>query len=165
MNREDYIGAVNLYSDMVYRIALNDCKLVEDAEDVMQNVFLKLYQCRKQFEDEEYRKRWLIRVTLNECHSLFRSPWKKARQEWEPEILENRLIWQEPEQSEVFDAVMALTEKYRRVIYLYYYEGYQAREIAEIMQIRETTVQTRLMRAREKLRKVLEQEGIRYERA
>ncbi len=165
MNREEYVGAVNLYSDMVYRIALNDCKSVEDAEDVMQNVFLKLYQCGKQFEDEEYRKRWLIRVTLNECHSLFRSPWKKMRQEWEPEILENRLIWQEPEQSGVFDAVMALTEKYRRVIYLYYYEGYQAREIAEILQIRETTVQTRLMRAREKLRKVLEQEGIRYERA
>ncbi len=62
MNREDYIGAVNLYSNMVYRIALNDCKSVEDAEDVMQNVFLKLYQCRKQFEDEEYRKRWLMRA-------------------------------------------------------------------------------------------------------
>lgn len=165
MNREDYICAVNQYSDMVYRIAYNDCRSVEDAEDVMQNVFLKLYQCQKEFADEEYKKRWLIRVTMNECHSLFRSPWKRGRQEWEQTEMENHLVWQDSEQSEVFDAVMGLSEKYRRVVYLYYYEGYQAKEISDILQIRETTVQTRLMRAREQLRKVLGQEEIGYGRA
>lgn len=165
MNREDYICAVNQYSDMVYRIAVNACKSVEDAEDVMQNVFLKLYQYKKEFLDEEHKKRWLIRVTLNECHSLFRSPWKKGRQEWEQIEMEKRMVWQDPEKSEVFDAVMALAEKYRSVVYLYYYEGYQAGEIAEILQIRETTVQTRLMRARKQLKNVLGQEEIGYGRA
>lgn len=162
---EEYIGAVTKYADMVYRIAFHHCANREDAEDVMQNVFLKMYRSRKEFREDEERKRWLIRVTVNECHSLFRTFWRSKRQEmedyqWEQLSdeggeMEEQLI---RHYSELYLAVMELPVKYRDSIYLYYYEGYNVREIADILRCRETTVQTRLMRARNLLRQKL-QEG------
>jgi RNA polymerase sigma-70 factor (ECF subfamily) len=154
MLREDYERVVNRYSDMVFRIALNECKNKTDAEDVLQNTFLKLLQSRKNFNSEEHQKRWLIRVAINECHTLFSSPWRK-KMELVDEITD-MTSFETPEESELFAAVQTLPAKYRNVLYLYYYEEYSIREISEILKIKESTLQTRLMRAREQLKTKLE---------
>lgn len=150
--------AVLKYSDMVYRIAYGYCKNKEDAEDIYQNVFLKLYKNQKNFEQEEYRKRWLIRVTVNECHSLFLSPWRKHRQECENveqlvEAQEADLYEQSGErENEVLAMLNGLSKRYRTVLYLYFYEEYSVKEIAEILNKKESTIRTQIMRGKEQLR-------------
>ena len=150
-DEQEYTNAVQDYSDMVYRIAFQCCQNQADAEDIMQNVFLKLYLHRGDFKDEEHRRKWLARVTANECRSLLRSPMKRRRVNFS--ALDNMpsSLSEDPEQTEVYCAVMELPERYRSVIYLYYYEEYP---------IRETTVQTRLMRARGKLKSRLQKEAV-----
>lgn len=163
MSEKEYVSAVLECADMVYRIAFHHCANREDAEDIMQNVFLKLYRCKKEFAIAEERKRWLIRVTVNECHSLFRTFWRSRRQEleeyeWEQltdrrEEIEERLL---RDCNALYLAVMALPAKYRVSIYLYYYEEYSVKEIADILQCKESAIQTRLMRARNLLRQKLQ---------
>lgn len=152
MSSEEYEKTVNDYADMVFRIALNECKNREDAEDILQNTFLKLLQNKKGFVSEEHLKRWLIRVTVNECHSLFASSWRQKTQRLED--IEYRAA-DKPEQTDLFYAVMELPAKYRNVVYLYYYEEYSVKEISEILKIKESTLQTRLMRARKTLKQKL----------
>lgn len=163
MSEKEYIIAVRKYSAMVYRIAFHHCASREDAEDIMQNVFVKLYRYENDFPEEEDCKRWLIRVTVNECHGLFRSFWRSRKQEledyqWE-QIADETVSIEENLTSrcnELYRAVMGLPARYRISTYLYYYEDYSIREIADILQCKETTVQTRLMRARKMLRQRLE---------
>lgn len=150
MSSEEYENTVNKYADMVFRIALNECKNREDAEDIVQNTFLKLLQNKKAFASEEHQKHWLIRVTVNECHSLFASPWRQKTQSLD--AMEYKLAQDVPEQSDLFYAVMELPAKYRNIVYLYYYEEYSIREISDILKIKESTLQTRLMRARKMLK-------------
>lgn len=164
-----YSKLVQKYSDMVYRIAFSYMKNREDAEDIYQNVFLKLFN-KRFFSDMEHEKRWLIRVTMNECHSLYRSPWKKRRQECEDLeiLLEEQQIKIQSEQKhtisdeleEVTDMLNALSEKYSIALYLYYYEEYSIKEIARILRRKESTVRTQLMRGKELLRKKIEERGI-----
>lgn len=150
MSSEEYENTVNKYADMVFRIALNECKNREDAEDVVQNTFLKLLQNKKAFASEKHQKHWLIRVTVNECHSLFTSPWRQKTQSLD--AVEYQLAGETPEHSDLFYAVMELPAKYRNIVYLYYYEEYSIREISEILKMKESTLQTRLMRARKMLK-------------
>lgn len=169
MEESNYSKMVEKYSDMVYRIAFNYMKNQEDAEDVYQNVFLKLLT-KIHFRDAEHVKRWLIRVTINECHSLYRSPWKRRRQECDNLniLLENQQIeaYLECDQA-LLDAVVDVTkllksipEKYSIVMYLYYYEEYSTKEIAKILHRNESTVRTQLMRGKEILRKKMEERGM-----
>ncbi len=169
MEESNYSKMVEKYSDMVYRIAFNYMKNQEDAEDVYQNVFLKLLT-KMYFRDVEHVKRWLIRVTINECHSLYRSPWKRRRQECDNLniLLENQQVeaYLESDQA-LSDAVVDVTkllksipEKYSIVMYLYYYEEYSTKEIAKILHRNESTVRTQLMRGKEILRKKMEERGM-----
>ena len=155
MEDAEYIRIFHQYLDTVYRVALSGCKNPQDAEDIVQSTFLKLLERNLEFKDEEHIRKWLIRVTINETNSLWRSFWRKKvisleETQTEPEFLE-------PEYNELFHAVQKLSSKYRKVIYLYYYEGYSIKEIAELLHISETAIQTRLMRAREKLRQQLKE--------
>ena len=79
MNNKEYEEAVNLYMSNVYKVALNACRNIADAEDIVQNTYEKLWKCNREFTDTEHIKKWLIRVTINECNSLFRTPWMKRR--------------------------------------------------------------------------------------
>ena len=151
MLHDEYVEDVKRYSDMVFRIALHSCANKEDAEDILQNVFLKLLQNKKNFNSEEHKKSWLIRVTVNECHSLFKSPLRSRRQSLES--ITHFLAAQQEEVSDLFYAVMELPEKYRVVVNLYYYEDYSVKEIAKILKMNESSIQTRLMRARGILKK------------
>ncbi|MBQ8624090.1 MAG: sigma-70 family RNA polymerase sigma factor [Oscillospiraceae bacterium] len=150
MNINEYERLTKLYIDSVYRVALNGCKSPHDAEDVTQTTFLKLWQHKNGFEDDEHAKRWLIRVAVNECNTLWRSPWRKNTLPLED--LPKEPIFSSPEKSELYYAVKELPTKYRVVIYLYYFEGYSTKETADILGISKTAVQTRLLRARQYLK-------------
>ena len=147
MNVTEYNSCVDKYLKMVYRISFHYFGNREDAEDVSQDVFLKLYSHNTKFESEEELQAWLIRVTTNTCHSYFRNPFRKRKTEIDEQEIINRKV--------VMDAVMSLPERYRIVVYLYYYEEYSICQISNTLNIKETTIQTRLSRAREKLKSVL----------
>jgi len=151
----EYERIVRQYLDTVYRVALNGCKNPCDAEDVVQMTFLKLIRTKTVFEDETHIRKWLIRVAVNECHGIWRSFWKKN-------VLSLEEMTYEPSfsstgYSNLFYAVQELPVKYREVIHLYYYEDYSIREIADILHISETAIQTRLMRARSQLKQQLKE--------
>lgn len=160
MNVTEYNSCVDKYLKMVYRISFHYFGNREDAEDVSQDVFLKLYSHNTKFESEEELKAWLIRVTTNTCHSYFRNPFRKRKTEIDEKEIENIVGSSSSEQETinrkvVMDAVMSLSERYRIVVYLYYYEEYSICQISNTLNIKETTIQTRLSRAREKLKSVL----------
>lgn len=149
---EEYTYLADRYIDTVFRVAFQYLKSLSDTEDVTQNVFLKFLNEKKPFENEEHIKRWLIRVTVNECKNVLRSPWRKVGSleghSWE-------IGFSDPVHSELFHAVMDLPKKYRVPIYLFYYEGYSSQEIADILKLPKNTVCTHLKRGREVLRKAL----------
>ena len=151
MNSKEYQRLADQYIDMVYRVALNGCKNKYDADDVVQNTFIKLLKCKKQFEDDEHVRNWLLRVAVNECNSIWNSSWRKKVVSLE-ESREEEPAFSTSEKSELYDVVMKLSPKYRQVVYLYYYEEFSVKEVAEVLRISETAVQTRLQRARQKLK-------------
>lgn len=155
MEQQLYQEMVRKYADMVYRIAINYTKSRFDAEDVVQNVFLKLYTQEKLVQDGEYLKRWLIRVTINECKNLLAAFWRKNTVSIEEEYPEP--VFSTPEKSDLYYAVMELPVKYRIVIHLFYYEGYSSREIGSLLNIREQAVRTRLVRGRKMLKQQLKE--------
>lgn len=153
MNREFFIGNANKYKDTIYRIALNFFGNSFDADDIVQEVLLKLYESDKSFENDEHIRNWLIRVTINQCKNLLRLPWQKRNvslEEWSGSI-----EFEYTEQSELFAQVMNLAEKYRVILYLFYYEDFSVKKISSLLRISESTVTTRLSRARKKLKQKL----------
>lgn len=152
ITREAYTDYVEKYIDTVFRVAYNYLGIAEDAEDVTQNVFLKLLRERKLFQSEEHVKYWLIRVTINECKNIFRYKWRK---EIPLSQIKTPFIFHNPEQSDLYHAVMELPKKYRIPIYLHYYEGYSTQEIGELLNISKNTVCSQLKRGREKIKQLL----------
>ena len=152
MKAIDYEHIFTMYLDTVYRVALSGCKNISDAEDIVQNTFIKLIESNVCFEDDEHIRRWLIRVAVNECKSLHRNPWKKRRVSMENV---EEPSFSTPERSKLYYAVRDLPDKYRAVVYLYYFEDFSIKEISDIMKISETAIQTRLLRARQKIKDIL----------
>ena len=150
MDTQEYERLAEKYLDCIYRVAVNGCNNAHDAEDVVQNTFVKLWERTENFEDEDYARKWLIRVAVNECHSLWCSGWKRHTTYLE-EITEEP-IFSTPEKSSLFYAVQELPQKYRQIVYLYYYEEYSIREIGGMLKLSETAVKSRLLRARQKLK-------------
>lgn len=154
LTEQEFHRAAERYLDMVYRIALNYFRHPQDAEDAAQEAMLRLWRADTAFEGEEHLRRFLVRVTLNVCRDFSRSPWRKRTVPLEscrePEF-------STPERSELYQAVMALPAKYRLPLYLYYFEGYAVAEVGELLGLNPSTVQTRLARARAKLRQELEE--------
>ena len=142
------------YHESVYRLAFAYCKNRADAEDITSEVFLKRFACRKTFETESHETAWMMRVTINLAKDMLRS----FRYRFSVPLNESALVFESPEESEVYRAVMDLPAKYRSVIHLYYYEGYSVAEIARISGKSETAVQTQLYRARKLLRQMLGEE-------
>ena len=159
---EEALRLFRQYKDSVYRLALSFTGSVQDAEDVTQTVFLKLLETKPVLEAGRERA-WLFQVAANECRSLWR---RLSRRRTEP--LEAALTVAAPEADRaapeadraVLEAVGRLKPGDRAVLYLFYYEGYSARETGELLGISQSAVTTRLQRARQKLKTILEQEGI-----
>lgn len=156
MQEEEYRAAVQRYRDMVWRVALNACRQTQDAEDVVQDVFLKLYTTRREFAGEEHLKHWLLRVTVNRCRTLLACPWRTRRADAVPEAPDPAQAL-DAGQRALYEAVRALPPGQRVALYLYYFEGYSTAEIAQLLHLRQTAVTTRLHRARTRLRALLEE--------
>ena len=160
MTNEQYTNAVNLYGDSLFRIAYSICKNKQDAEDAVQNAYLKLYTSRVDFSSNEHMRNYLVKITVNYCKHNFIISWKQKL------ILTDNFAGDEYYTMEdkddhyiLYSAVMSLPYKYRIVLHLYYYEDYSVKEISAMISEKETTVQTRLMRARNKLKIMLQEEN------
>ena len=155
LTEREFTEAAERFLDMVWRIALNWFKNPADAEDAAQNVMLRLWRTDTDFESWDHLRHWLARVTVNECKRLSLHPWRRRTVPLEeaPET-----AFEDRERRELYEAVMALPAKYRLPLYLYYYEGYAVNEVGELLGLRPSTVQTRLARGREKLKKMLTEE-------
>lgn len=138
------------YADMIFRLAYSYLKSRADAEDVMQETLLKLYTEQAVFDSPDHERYWVVRVAVNECKKLLRSPWRRRNSPLEE--LPETAAFDTPAQSELFRQVMLLPPKYRAAVYLHYYEGYAVKETAAIMNANPSTVQTWLMRARGQLK-------------
>lgn len=143
------------YADGIYRVACHALRDPVEAEDVTQTVLLRLYQHNGAFESEEHQRYWIFRVAVNESRKVLRSPWRKKVLPLE--------VWDgtteaTSEDGGILGEVMRLDEKYRLPIYLYYYEECSVKEIAYILHLTPSTVQTRLQRARDKLKIMLQED-------
>lgn len=142
--------AVNRYSDMLIRIAFQYARSRADAEDIAQGVFIALLK-QPPFHDETHLKAWLIRAAINKSQDYLRAA--KRRNAVPLGHAANRLT---QKQAEMLEELQELPENDRNILYLFYYEGYSAKEITQIIGIKEKAVLMRLSRAREKLKALLE---------
>lgn len=145
--KDAFSFAFTQYTDTVYRVAVHNTRCKSDAEDITQEVFVKLLESSKKFKDGEHLKAWLIRVTINECRTLMR---KYSRETEQSAEIADCAVY---DGDSVLEAVKALPENYRNAIYLHYYEGYTAKEIGKILDSKENTVLSWLSRGRAALRK------------
>ena len=145
--RQAFDIAYEKFTDTVYRVACHNTVTFADAEDITQDVFMKLIEKKRSFESEEHLKAWLIRVTLNLCRNLNRKSGRIS-------VLDEN-IPTEDKDTDILLCVKSLPENYRNAIYLHYYEGYTAAEIAEITGGKQNTVLSYLSRGREMLKKQL----------
>lgn len=145
------------YYSLVYRVAFSQIKNHADAEDITQEVFLKLLHNKMKFESTEHEKAWIIRVTLNQCKDLLKSKWKKSSVFIDSVPEQEKMYYKNPyvKEDETLWAVLQLPVKYRNCLYLFYYEDYSIKEIAESLEMQENTVKTNLRRGREALKKML----------
>ena len=136
------------YVDILYRVAYSFMKNSADAEDMVQETFIRLLRSGTSFASEQHEKAWLIVTVSNLCKSALRSPWQ--RREALDAITEPSTVEDAP-----LDAVLALPEDYKLPVYLFYYEGYPTAEIARMLGVAPATVRSRLNRARKKLKLTL----------
>ena len=145
---------IDRYQNMVYGLALARTGSASDADDVFQEVFLAYHQSGKTFRDEEHRKAWLLRTTVNMCRRVTASTWRKKTVPLE-EQGEVSVLFREPEENLVWEAVQRLEEKYRLPVYLFYFQELSTEEIAKALGIRSGAVRMRLSRGRDMLREML----------
>lgn len=155
ISEETVRSVIGRYGDMVMRIAYQNTRDRAESEDIVQEVFLALF-LRPLPKSEEHLKAWLIRVTINKSRNVIKS----ARRKVLP--LDERIAppssWEHPSEAEVFEALFALPFDERNALYLFYYEGYSAKEIGKLLRRSENAVYILLSRARKRLRIIWEEE-------
>lgn len=156
--RQDLETAYRLYRDMLFRIAIVYMKNTYDAEDCVQDAFIRLMQYTKPFDSEEHRKAWLIVVVSNICKDRFRAKSSQdvSYDELEPFLAETRST--SPRQNELLDLVLKLPQRLITPVYMHYYEGYKTGEIAEVLERNPSTVRNQLAEARKLLKIEIESE-------
>lgn len=159
--------ALERWGDTVYRVALSRVGSTQEAEDVSQDVFLKLLDHPREFESDEHLKAWLIRVTINRSRDILRAHARHASESWEEHESEAERILRassqsdgapqeaEADESSLRRAISQLPEEQRTVVHLFYVEELSTQEIASALNCSSGAVRTRLYRARETLRTLL----------
>ena len=145
------------YANSVYAAAYSLLKNKQDAEDVVQDTFMKYYARTRVFASAEHLRAWLLRLAINRAKDLLRSASRKSCVPLEEDP--QTAVFPLPENRGLFEAVLALPEQYRTVIHLYYYEDYSIQEIAGILRLSKQAVKSRLFRGRELLRAAFKGEG------
>ena len=153
LSDEEFSAIAEKYMDSIFRLALNYMRSRTEADDITQNVLIKLYRTEKKFQSGDHLRCWLVRVTVNTCKNLRRSPWR-ARTVGLETVAERPAF--QPEEGGVLEEVQKLPTKYREVLVLYYYLGYDTNEIGTMLGIRPDAVRARMSRARLKLKSRLE---------
>ena len=149
---------IEAYSNMILQIAYQNLFNKSDAEDVTQEVFIKLINNLNKLKSQEHIKAWLIRVTINLSKDYNKSFWNKNTT-----AIDEELKCFDEESQEIFKELSKLNPDYRNIIYLYYYQGYKIAEISEILSMNQNTVSSYLTRARKELKNILEDGGETYE--
>ena len=153
-------NAVDRYSNTIIKIAFQHTRCRADAEDIAQDVFLALYRKQPKLSDEAHLKAWLIRAAINASRNRAKSADRKnvvpLNEEITPDLETGYEL--DDEKTALLEALQKLSEGERNVVYLYYYEGYSAKEIAAIIGKRESSVFMSLSRARERLRELFSEE-------
>ena len=147
---------ISKYADTIYRIAFSRLGNVHDSEDITQEVFIKYIKSDMTFEDEDHRRKWLIRVTVNAVNSLAKSAWRKRTAPLEE--ADAITVEDSNDALSIRQAMEKLPEKYRLPIHLFYYEDMTIHQIAEITDSPEGTVKSLLSRGRSKLKELLKEE-------
>ncbi len=150
----DFKLALENYADTVNRICIVYLKNSADAEDIFQNVFLKYFNSSAHFNDEQHKRAWFIKVTINECKNLLKRFFRKNTVSIE-DIASMGAQADFDENYYVTEAVLKLPKKYKTVIYLHYYEGYSAVEIGKLLGKNANTIYTLLARGRAQLKSAL----------
>lgn len=148
---DQFEKAYEEYKNYVFRLALSYTKNINDSEDILQNVFFKYYRNNSEIPKEK-TKSWLTKVTINDCKTYWLYFWKRGT----VELDENQLS-DGNESSNFLESISCLKSKDSLIIHLYYYEGYKIKEISKILKMKESTVKSRLKRAKEKIKDLLEE--------
>lgn len=158
MTEENFIRCVKQNNQRLFLVALSFTQNAQDAEDILQNVFLKLWRYNKPFNDEVHIHKWLTAVCVNESKNYIKSPFRKKTVSLES--VKEAYTFKEDCSYDLFRAVMSLPKRERVVIHLFYYEDMSVRDISELLKIKESAVKTRLHRARKELKIILGDEWI-----
>ncbi len=151
MEKQKYLDYLfDTYSEMILKIAYTYLKNTNSAEDILQEVLLKILKKKIYFVNSKQEKYWLIRVTINLCKDYLKSAWYRKNV-----ALDETISYLPKEQESVLKQVLELPENYKTVIYLYYYEGFHLQEIAKILHQKTATIGTWLARARKMLEEKL----------
>ncbi len=162
MTREQFETYFREYHALVYRVSFAQVKNHADAEDISQEVFVRLLCYEPEYESREHEKAWMIRTTLNLCKDLFKSKWQKSSVGLNEIPEQEKMYFKLPcmEEDDTLWAVLELPEKYKNCLYLFYYEDYSIREISACLNMNENAVKANLKRGREQLKKTLGDEGL-----
>ena len=148
---EDFKELYDRNLDTVYRLCYISLRNSDDVEDAVQSIFLKFLKSNKTFKDHGHEKAWFIVTTRNYCRDILRSWWKSQRIDLD--ALPELTYWDNIEHSrEVLTKLLKLPEKYKTVLYLYYFEEYSIKEISNLLKRKESTIQTQLSRGRDLLK-------------
>ncbi len=150
MDSNDFEQVFRRNSKRLFLIALSFTANQYDAEDILQNSFMKLLKTYTEFENDEHIDKWLTSVTVNESRNLLRSAFRKKNVDFEDYVAS--CSFESEKNEDLFNAVMSLPKKLRTVIHLFYYEDMPIKEIADMLNIKQSAVKTRLCRAREQLK-------------
>ncbi len=153
---QDFEYYVKSFSGVVFRTAMCYMKNKADADDIMQEVFLKFYTSDTYFVNDAHAKAWLIKVTANMCRNMLKNPWRRFTQ---PIEAAENMILEDKKDNGLVSVIMKMKSKNRIVLYMHYFEGYSTREIAEILGIKENAVTSQLYRGRKQLKDLLLKEG------
>lgn len=155
MDRQFFIASAQAMERSMYCIARSYLRCEADCEDALQNALLRAWEKRSTLREERYFRTWLTRILINSCKETLRRQRRESPSADFPEAAAPQggdpALW---------ESLRALDEKYRVIVVLHYRDGYSAREIASILRVPESTVKTRLFRARQQLKSLLEREEI-----
>ena len=158
VQNESIETVIQRYKGTVYSVALSYVNSRDDADDIFQEVFLIYFRTNPQFNDEEHRKAWLIRTTINCSKRVVDSTYRKRTVPMD-EMEEESFEFQTKEENAVYVALQALPEKYRTVLHLFYFEDMSIDMICKVLDLKSSTVKVQLMRGREMMKEKLKEEG------